>query len=91
MSPRLKGICDGAGVVIVASEAAVARHNLTPLARIVDYSVVGVDPTVMGIGPAHAVRNVLERNNLKLDQIDLVEVSVCVCVCVCVCLSVPSP
>ena len=42
--------------------------------RLVDYSVVGVDPTIMGIGPAYAIRTILEKNRLTLDDIDLVEV-----------------
>ena len=45
------GICDGAGAVILASEDAVLQHNLTPLARVVSYDVVGCEPTTMGIGP----------------------------------------
>ncbi len=70
----LQGICDGAGVVIVASEEACSKHNLTPLARLVAYDVVGVDPTIMGIGPAYAIQNVLRKAQMSLDNIDLVEV-----------------
>lgn len=44
------GICDGAGAIIVASEAALKEYNLTPLARLVGYGVVGCEPTIMGIG-----------------------------------------
>ncbi|XP_044263958.1 3-ketoacyl-CoA thiolase, mitochondrial [Tribolium madens] len=69
------GICDGAGAVIVASEQAASKHNLTPLARIVAYSVVGVDPTIMGIGPAPAIRNVLKASGKTLDDIDLIEIN----------------
>ena len=72
----LKGICDGAGVVIVASEDAVKKHDLTPLAHLVDYSVAGVDPTIMGIGPVYAIRNLLAKTGKSLEDIDLVEVSV---------------
>lgn len=54
------GICDGAGSIIVASEEAVKRHNLTPLARIVSHAVVGVEPTIMGIGPVPALQKALE-------------------------------
>ena len=46
----LQGICDGAGAVVLSSEAAITQHGLKPLARLVDYSVTGVDPTIMGIG-----------------------------------------
>ena len=45
-----KGVSDGAGAVIIASEDAVKKHNFTPLARIVGYFVSGCDPTIMGIG-----------------------------------------
>lgn len=60
---------------MVASEEAAAKHNLTPLARILAYSYVGVDPTIMGIGPAPAIRNVLKAAGKSLDDIDLVEVT----------------
>ena len=59
----------------MASEEAVNKHNLTPLARLVDYTVVGVDPSIMGIGPAPAIKQLLEKQGLSLDQIDLIEVS----------------
>lgn len=71
---HFQGICDGAGAVVVASEEAVNKHNLTPLARLVGYSVAGVDPTIMGIGPVYAIRDLLQKVNLTLDNIDLVEV-----------------
>lgn len=45
-----KGVCDGAGAVIIASESALKKHNLTPLARIVAYHSSGCDPSIMGIG-----------------------------------------
>ena len=62
-------------MVIVASEEAVQKHNLSPLARLVDYSVAGVDPTIMGIGPAYAIRNLLSKTGRRLEDIDLIEVS----------------
>ena len=71
----VQGICDGAGAVIIASEEAVAKHNLTPLARIVSYNVAGCDPSIMGIGPVYAIRTALERAGLNLSDMDLVEVS----------------
>lgn len=73
----LQGICDGAGAVVLSSEAAITQHGLKPLARLVDYSVTGVDPTIMGIGPAYAIRMLLQRNNLSLSDIELVEVLQC--------------
>src|SRR5277367_1786855 len=51
------GVCDGAGAVILVSEAAVKKHNLKPLARLAAYSVTGCDPKIMGIGPVSAIRN----------------------------------
>ncbi|KAJ3656222.1 hypothetical protein Zmor_015316 [Zophobas morio] len=69
------GICDGAGAVIVASEEAAGKHNLTPLARIVAFSIVGVDPSIMGIGPAPAIRNILKATGKTLNDIDLIEIN----------------
>ena len=60
---------------MVCSEEALAKHNLTPLARLVGYSVAGVDPSIMGIGPVDAIRKLLKYTNMTLDKIDLVEVS----------------
>ena len=71
--------------MVVASEAAVSRLKLKPLARLVGYAVVGVEPSIMGIGPAHAIRKLLQQTNKTHNDIDLVEVW-CVCVevwCVC--------
>ncbi len=67
------GICDGAGAVIVASEEGSKKSK--PLARVVAYAVAGVDPTIMGIGPAPAIRKLLKVANMSLDQIDLIEVN----------------
>ncbi|XP_028147363.1 3-ketoacyl-CoA thiolase, mitochondrial isoform X1 [Diabrotica virgifera virgifera] len=69
------GISDGAGAVVVASEAASSKHNLKPLARIVAHSVVGVDPSIMGFGPAPAIRNILKATGKTLDDIDLIEIN----------------
>ena len=71
---------------MLSSETALTKLGLKPLARLVDYSVTGVDPTIMGIGPAYAIRSLLKKNNMSLADIELVEVSMCVCVCVCVCM-----
>jgi acetyl-CoA acyltransferase 2 len=69
------GICDGAGSVIVASEAAVIEHNLTPLCRLVSYGVVGCDPKAMGIGPVPAIQMALQRANMTLADVDRVEIN----------------
>ncbi|KAJ1567540.1 hypothetical protein HK405_005603, partial [Cladochytrium tenue] len=69
------GICDGAASLIVASEAAVKQFNLTPLAEILSWYYVGVEPTIMGIGPVPAVRGALKRANLSLKDMARVEVN----------------
>jgi len=68
-------ISDGASAVMVASADAVAKHGLTPLARIVDYTVVGADPIEMLSGPIPATEKLLERTGLAIDDIDLFEVN----------------
>ncbi|MFG1487266.1 thiolase family protein [Halobacteriovorax sp. RZ-2] len=69
------GIVDGAAVALVASEDFVKEHGLKPIAEIIDGAVVGVDPTIMGIGPVPAIRKLLADNKMELDQIDLVEIN----------------
>ncbi|KAK4885335.1 hypothetical protein RN001_001606 [Aquatica leii] len=69
------GISDGAGTIIVASEAAAKEYNLKPLAKILGYSTVGVDPSIMGIGPVPAIQNVLKVCGLNLKDIDLIEIN----------------
>jgi acetyl-CoA C-acetyltransferase len=69
------GITDGASSMLVASEAAVREHNLTPMARIVGYAQAGVDPKIMGIGPVPATRKLLAETNTKLEEIDLIELN----------------
>lgn len=70
----LQGICDGAGAVILASEEAVKAEGLKPLARLVGYSIVGVEPSIMGIGPAPAIKNLLQLTGKTLEEMELVEV-----------------
>ncbi|PAT01660.1 acetyl-CoA acetyltransferase [Candidatus Izimaplasma bacterium ZiA1] len=69
------GINDGAAYVMLASEEAVQKYNLTPLVEIVGVDQAGVDPKVMGLGPVDAVRNVLNRTDLTLQEIDLLELN----------------
>lgn len=69
------GICDGAGTVIVASETAASEYGLKPLARILGYSTVGVDPSIMGIGPVPAIQNVLKVAGMTVEEIDLIEIN----------------
>ena len=69
------GITDGAAAVVVMSEAALKQSGAEPLARIVDYEIVGVPPEIMGIGPVPATRALLERQELELDEVDLIELN----------------
>ncbi|MDV2686088.1 acetyl-CoA C-acetyltransferase [Alkalihalophilus lindianensis] len=69
------GINDGAASVIIASEKAVSENGLKPLAKIVSWGVVGVDPTIMGIGPVPAIKQALKRADLTIDEMDLIEVN----------------
>lgn len=69
------GIGDGAGALVMASEAAAKKLGVKPLARLVSSASVGVDPTVMGIGPVPAAKLALERAGLTLAQMDLIEVN----------------
>lgn len=69
------GLNDGAAAVIVASDDAVKKHNLKPLAKIVSSAVVGVEPSIMGIGPVEATKLALKRANLTLDKIDIIELN----------------
>ena len=69
------GINDGAAALVVATGAKARTLGRKPLARILSYVSTGVDPKIMGMGPVPAVRKVLERAGLKLDQIDLLELN----------------
>ncbi len=66
---------DGAAFVMVVSERALKEYNLKPIARLVDYQVVGVEPYKMGIGPLYAIPKVLKHANMKLEDIDLIELN----------------
>ena len=69
------GITDGGAAVVLAGERAVAEHRMAPLARIVGWATAGVDPRRMGIGPVPAVRQLLDKLSLSLDDFDLVELN----------------
>ena len=69
------GLNDGAAAVIVASEDALKNYGLTPLAKIVSSAVTGCEPRIMGIGPVEATKLALKRANLRLDQIDIIELN----------------
>ncbi len=69
------GVNDGACALLIASEAGVKAHGLTPKARIVGMATAGLDPRIMGFGPAPATRKVLEKTGLSLDQMDVIELN----------------
>src|SRR5438045_5258385 len=69
------GINDGAAAVVVASAEAVQKAGLKPIARIVSGGVCGVDPDIMGIGPAPSSRQALKRAGLTVEDMDLVEIN----------------
>jgi 3-oxoadipyl-CoA thiolase len=69
------GINDGASALLLASEDAVKKHDLEPLAKVVAWAAMGVEPRIMGIGPVPASRKVLELADLYLDKIDVIELN----------------
>jgi acetyl-CoA acetyltransferase family protein len=69
------GIVDGGAALVLASGDAVRAHSLKPLARLAGWATVGVDPSIMGMGPAPAIRKLLERMHLALADIDLFEIN----------------
>jgi 3-oxoadipyl-CoA thiolase len=69
------GVNDGAAAMLVASEGAVKQHNLQPVARILGMATAGVEPRIMGMGPVPAVRKLLERQNIPLADIDVIELN----------------
>jgi 3-oxoadipyl-CoA thiolase len=69
------GVNDGAVAMIVADEAAIKAHGLTPRARVIGMATAGVPPRVMGLGPAPATRKMLERAGVKLSAIDVIELN----------------
>lgn len=69
------GINDGAAAILLASEDAIKKYNLNPLARIVSMAVAGVDPAIMGIGPVPATKKALQRAGLTVKDLDLIELN----------------
>ena len=69
------GVNDGACAMILASEAAAKKHKLSLKARVLGMAAAGVAPRIMGVGPAPATRNVLEKTGLKLSQMDVIELN----------------
>ncbi len=69
------GVNDGAAAMLVASENAVKTHGLKPIARILGMATAGVEPRVMGIGPVPAVRKLLEKQRIAIDDVDVIELN----------------
>ena len=69
------GVNDGACALLLASESGAKKHGLTPLARVVASAVAGVPPRIMGIGPVPATRKLLARTNLKIGDMDVIELN----------------
>ncbi|MBY4898410.1 3-oxoadipyl-CoA thiolase [Cupriavidus sp. AU9028] len=69
------GVNDGACALLLASEAGIKQHGLTPRARIVGMATAGVAPRVMGIGPAPATQKLLKQLGMTMDQIDVIELN----------------
>lgn len=69
------GVNDGSCALLMSSEAGIARHGLTPRARVLGMATAGVAPRIMGIGPAPAARKVLAQVGLTLDQMDVIELN----------------
>ena len=67
------GVNDGAAAMLVASQAAVEKHGLIPMAKVLGMATAGVEPRIMGYGPVPAVRKLLERTGVSLDEIDVFE------------------
>ena len=66
---------DGAAFLMIVSENYLKKLNIDPLARFVNYSVAGLPPKIMGVGPVKAIPKVLEKSNLKLNDIELIELN----------------
>jgi 3-oxoadipyl-CoA thiolase len=69
------GINDGAAAMLLASEEAVKKYNLLPMARVLSMAVAGVDPSIMGIGPVPATKKALQRAGLKASDLDIIELN----------------
>ena len=69
------GLADGAAAVVIGSAAAVERDGIEPLGELLAWAAVGVSPEIMGIGPAPAIRAVLERTGVKLEEVGLFEIN----------------
>jgi acetyl-CoA acetyltransferase family protein len=69
------GLNDGAAAMLLASEEAVKKYGLKPIAKVISMAVAGVDPAIMGIGPVPATQKALKRASLSIANIDLIELN----------------
>jgi acetyl-CoA acetyltransferase family protein len=69
------GINDGAAAVLLASEEAVNKYKLKPMAKVISMAIAGVDPSIMGIGPVPATKKALQRAGLSVSDLDLIELN----------------
>lgn len=69
------GLNDGSAALLLASEDAIKKYNLTPRAKVITSTVVGLEPRVMGLGPIYATRKILEKTKLTLDDFDVIELN----------------
>ncbi|MDC5682926.1 acetyl-CoA C-acyltransferase, partial [Acinetobacter baumannii] len=69
------GVNDGSAALLLASEAAIAKYQLTPRARVIATASIGVEPSIMGIGPIPAVRKVLELAKISLQDLSVIELN----------------
>ncbi len=69
------GICDGAGALILATRAFAEKRGLKPIGKLIGWGISGCDPSIMGIGPAPAIRRAFQRHEASLKDFDLVEVN----------------
>ena len=69
------GLNDGAAAMLIASDKAIKKYNLNPIAKIVSSAVVGVEPRIMGIGPVEASNKALKKAGLKMEDIDIIELN----------------
>jgi len=69
------GVNDGAAAMLVASAAVVQNHGLTPMVKILGMATAGVEPNIMGIGPVPAVRKLLHKQGIGIEDIDVIELN----------------
>jgi len=69
------GICDGAGSAVMATRSWAEKKGIAPIGRLINWAVAAVEPSIMGIGPAPAIRKVMERAGTSLGEVDLIEVN----------------